>query len=181
MTLIRGAARAGVTESASNSVVDDVIAALATMGWSPADGTTAHSGGLGPAARESWEAVAALVSAVRELVDADRSLTIVGLYAALEKRANDHHGSAVEGVTLATLHAAKGLEWKCVHLVGLNEGLVPLVHARTQEHIDEERRLLYVGITRAQSDLLLSWDAQKPRSRFLSDVESAVALSPTEG
>ena len=177
MTLIRGAARAGVTTESPDAVLDDIVRALEAMGWSPSQEAAARSGALGPAARESWEAVAALVSAARDLVQTDPSMTVVGVYAALEKRANDHHGSAVEGVTLATLHAAKGLEWKCVHLIGLNEGLMPLVHARTQEHIDEERRLLYVGITRAQSDLLLSWDAQKPRSRFLSDIETAVASS----
>ena len=62
-------------------------------------------------------------------------------------------------VTLATLHSAKGLEWESVYLVGLSEGLVPISYAKTFEQIDEERRLLYVGITRARRRLQLSWSA----------------------
>ena len=70
--------------------------------------------------------------------------------------------------TLATLHAAKGLEWERVFLMGVSEGLLPLENSSTsndQASIDEERRLFYVGITRAKVDLHLSYRG-KP-SRFL--------------
>jgi DNA helicase-2/ATP-dependent DNA helicase PcrA len=86
----------------------------------------------------------------------------------------------VSGVTLASLHAAKGLEWDAVFLVGLADGTLPISHALTHgadsAAVEEERRLLYVGITRARIHLALSWalsrtpggrQTRKP-SRFLN-------------
>src|SRR5690606_17307133 len=62
-----------------------------------------------------------------------------------------------QGVTFASLHSAKGLEWDAVFLVGVAEGMMPITYARTDEQIEEERRLLYVGVTRARERLHLSW------------------------
>ena len=82
----------------------------------------------------------------------------------------------MQGVTLASLHAAKGLEWDVVFLVGLADGTLPIQHADgDDEAIEEERRLLYVGITRARRQVLLSWSLSRQpggarrrrRSRFL--------------
>ena len=56
-------------------------------------------------------------------------------------------------MTLASMHAAKGLEWDAVFLTGLVDGTVPITHASTAEQMEEERRLLYVGITRARRHL----------------------------
>jgi ATP-dependent DNA helicase UvrD/PcrA len=84
-----------------------------------------------------------------------------------------------KGVTLMTLHAAKGLEFPIVMVAGLEEGLFPLARADTPEAVEEERRLAYVGITRAQDRLYLSYAAARRRagalmpafpSRFLADV-----------
>ncbi len=90
------------------------------------------------------------------------------------------HAPGAGGVTLASLHAAKGLEWDAVFLPGLTDGAVPIVYAQTAEAIEEERRLLYVGITRARERLFLSWSlartpggrkTRKP-SRFLDELRA---------
>lgn len=98
----------------------------------------------------------------------------------LEDRAAIQHAPTLDGVTLASFHAAKGLEWDAVFLVGLSEGLVPISYAKDQAGYDEERRLLYVGITRARIHLFLSWSlartpggrAHRYPSRFLDGIKS---------
>lgn len=108
------------------------------------------------------------------------------LVAELQERAAASHAPTVDGVTLASLHAAKGLEWDAVFLVGLVDGTVPLVHADTPEQVEEERRLLYVGITRAREHLSLSWAtarspggrATRRPSRFLDGLTGAVGARP---
>ena len=94
----------------------------------------------------------------------------------MERQAGQHEPT-VAAVTLATLHSAKGLEWDAVFLIGLAEGLVPISYASTFEQIDEERRLLYVGITRARKRLSLSWASTgsqqrtpREKSRFLAEI-----------
>jgi DNA helicase-2/ATP-dependent DNA helicase PcrA len=64
-------------------------------------------------------------------------------------------------VTLATFHAAKGLEWPIVHLAGLEDGYVPIAHARNAAERAEEARLLYVAMTRAEDELRCSWAAER--------------------
>jgi DNA helicase II / ATP-dependent DNA helicase PcrA len=66
-----------------------------------------------------------------------------------------------DAVTLATFHAAKGLEWPIVHLAGLEDGYVPIAHARTAAERAEEARLLYVAMTRAEDELRCSWAAER--------------------
>ncbi len=66
-----------------------------------------------------------------------------------------------DAVTITTAHAAKGLEWPVVYVAGLEEGLFPIFHAKTREAIEEERRLFYVAITRAERELHLSWAEQR--------------------
>jgi DNA helicase II / ATP-dependent DNA helicase PcrA len=134
----------------------------------------------GTRARERWEALSALAELVDEEVAHRPQLDLPGLLAELRTRADSRHPPVVQGVTLASLHAAKGLEWDAVFLVGLADGTLPISHALTHgaesEAVEEERRLLYVGITRARMHLALSWSlsrnpggrqTRKP-SRFLN-------------
>ncbi len=72
-------------------------------------------------------------------------------------RADDRVGDGVDAVDLSTFHAAKGLEWPIVHLVGLEDGLVPIAHARSRAAREEEQRLLYVATTRAERELHVLW------------------------
>jgi DNA helicase-2/ATP-dependent DNA helicase PcrA len=134
----------------------------------------------GTQARERWEALSALAELVDEEVAHRPQLDLPGLLAELRTRADSRHPPVVQGVTLASLHAAKGLEWDAVFLVGLTDGTLPISHALAHgaesEAVEEERRLLYVGITRARMHLALSWSlsrnpggrqTRKP-SRFLN-------------
>ncbi|MCZ6756360.1 MAG: ATP-binding domain-containing protein, partial [Gemmatimonadetes bacterium] len=78
--------------------------------------------------------------------------------------ANDREAGAEEGVTLMTLHTAKGLEWPLVVIAGLEDGLFPLARAEEQEDgIEEERRLFYVGLTRAMDKVYLTWAKRRRR------------------
>ena len=136
----------------------------------------------GTKARERWEALVALAELVDEEVATRPDLNMRGLLVELRQRADARHPPVVQGVTLASLHAAKGLEWDAVFLVGLADGTLPISHALTHgadsEPVEEERRLLYVGITRARVHLALSWalartpggrQGRRP-SRFLNGV-----------
>ena len=79
-------------------------------------------------------------------------------------------------MTVSTLHSAKGLEWDAVAVVGVQEGSLPFVLADGPEEVEEERRLLYVGVTRAREHLRLSWSrtrngsGQRNPSRFLDGI-----------
>ena len=136
----------------------------------------------GTRARERWEALTALAELVDEDVAQRPELTLPALVTELRQRADSRHPPVVQGVTLASLHAAKGLEWDAVFLVGLADGTLPISHALSHgadsEAVEEERRLFYVGITRARVHLALSWalarapggrQGRKP-SRFLNGV-----------
>ncbi|MER5464866.1 ATP-dependent DNA helicase UvrD2 [Streptomyces sp. NPDC002668] len=151
---LRGAARAG----GNDSLLDDaeglpaqVRAVLSTKGW-----TTEPPAGSG-AVRDRWESLAALVRLAEDYVRVKPEATLADLVAELDERAAAQHAPTVQGVTLASLHSAKGLEWDAVFLVGLTEGMMPITYAKTDEQVEEERRLLYVGVTRARLHLSLSW------------------------
>jgi len=90
------------------------------------------------------------------------------LLAELDRRDAAEAAAQGVGVNLLTYHRAKGLEWDAVFLPAVEEGLLPIRQAKSDEQIAEERRLLYVGITRARKHLALSW-SRKP-SRFVDDI-----------
>jgi DNA helicase-2/ATP-dependent DNA helicase PcrA len=109
------------------------------------------------AARDRWESLAALAQLTDDICAAVPGATLADVVAELARRAAIEHAPQVEGVTVASLHAAKGLEWDVVFLPGLTEGNLPIIHAETDEAVAEERRLLYVGVTRARQQVLVSW------------------------
>jgi DNA helicase-2/ATP-dependent DNA helicase PcrA len=170
--LLRGAARA---EDPGQSLPDAVRAVLSALNWFP------DAPPPGGSARERWESLTALVTLADDLVALSPDSSLADLVVELDARAAAQHAPTVQGVTLASLHSAKGLEWDMVFLVGLTDTTLPLQHATTEAQIAEERRLLYVGITRARQELALSWAlARSPgqrrsrrRSRFLDGLAPA--------
>jgi DNA helicase II / ATP-dependent DNA helicase PcrA len=117
-------------------------------------------------ARDKWESLEALAQLAADFFAAAPQASLADLAAELELRSTMGHAPSMDGVTLASLHAAKGLEWDVVFLPGLTDGNVPIIYAQTAEAVQEERRLLYVGITRARDRLYLSWSlARSPGGR----------------
>ncbi|MDT4979979.1 MAG: ATP-dependent helicase UvrD/PcrA [Pseudonocardiales bacterium] len=172
--LLRGAARAGQD---GDKLPDAVRSVLSSLNWH------AEHPPPGGTARERWESLTALVNLADDLIATMPEAQLPDLVAELDARATAQHAPTVQGVTLASLHSAKGLEWDAVFLVGLTDTTVPISHATTDAQIAEERRLLYVGITRARERLALSWAlARSPGqrrgrrpSRFLDGLRPHVA------
>ncbi len=180
MVLLRGAARA---DDASVSLAEAVAEVLSSVGWN------AEHPPPGGAARERWESLAALVNLAEQFAEEQPEARLDELNRDLEQRAASQHAPTVQGVTLASLHSAKGLEWDAVFLVGLTDQTIPIQHADTPEQLAEERRLLYVGITRARQRLMLSWalarnpgQARRRRpSRFLDGLRPGGGSRPQGG
>ncbi|MFG2312598.1 ATP-dependent DNA helicase UvrD2 [Streptomyces sp. NPDC048566] len=160
---LRAAARFGGNDALLDDADDlpsQVRAVLSGEGW-----TSRPPAGSG-AVRERWESLAALVNLAQDFAAARTEATLADLVAELDERANAQHAPTVQGVTLASLHSAKGLEWDVVFLVGVAEGMMPITYAKTDGQIEEERRLLYVGVTRAREHLFVSWAlARSPGGR----------------
>jgi DNA helicase-2/ATP-dependent DNA helicase PcrA len=128
------------------------------------------------AVASKWEALNALLSMVDELPEGSG---IKEFALELADRAHSQHEPTQEAVTLSTIHAAKGLEWPMVFIIGLNEGYLPITYAKTDAAIQEEKRLLYVGITRAKNQLRISFVNQdkgrdRSPSRFVSLLQSGL-------
>lgn len=157
------AASVSVTGEPLFKSVSDV---LRSLGWSQQ--APEHMG----AARSSWEALNAL------MVMADEAPTGTSFRAFTDElltRAQTQHEPTLHAVTLATVHSAKGLEWESVYLMGLCEGLFPISYAQTDEDIAEERRLLYVALTRARKSLHLSWSIHGGQHSKTREVSRFVA------
>jgi DNA helicase II / ATP-dependent DNA helicase PcrA len=155
--LLRAAARSA---SAPDDPESEVRHILASIGLTPQP-----PGGRGTA-RERWESLEALAQLAADFFTANPGAGLDGLAAELAVRSAIGHVPAMASVTLSSLHAAKGLEWQAVFLPGLTDGTVPIIYAQTDDAIEEERRLLYVGVTRARERLHLSWAlARNPGGR----------------
>ena len=171
VVLLRGAAR---SDDGSVPLPDLVADVVSGTGWTP----QAPSGR--GARRDEWESLAALVELARSLVAQSPQARLRDLLGDIEQRIAASHAPSVDGVTLATLHSAKGLEWDVVFLAGCSDGYLPISMAEGAEAIEEERRLAYVGVTRARRELVLSWagsrtpggKATRRRSRFLDPAAS---------
>jgi len=141
----------------------------------------------GEEAQERDASLELLLGIMTDLAEGDPELDMRGVLAELDRRDADEAAGAATGVNLVTYHRAKGLEWDAVFLPALEDGLLPVRQAKTEDAIAEERRLLYVGITRARQHLALSWaqrrvgpggkEASRQRSRFLA----ALDPRPTPG
>ncbi|AWB94976.1 ATP-dependent DNA helicase [Agromyces badenianii] len=162
------ALRAAALTIADEPLFKSVSDVLRAIGWSA-------QAPEGPGAvRARWESLNAIA---RLVDDAPPGTTFRAFADELRARAEAQHEPTVAAVTLATLHSAKGLEWNEVFIVGLTEGMLPIAYAKGLDAIDEERRLLYVGITRARRRLELSWPRQgggyrgeREPSRFLQEL-----------
>ncbi|WP_030484678.1 ATP-dependent DNA helicase UvrD2 [Nocardioides aequoreus] len=188
IALLRGEGRAADRggEASAAGLVDQVVGVLSGTGWSREAPT-----GRGQT-RDRWESLQALVSQAeafaRDQADEEGGATLPGFVAELDRRAHEQHAPVAEGVTLATLHAAKGLEWDAVFCCGVHEGTMPIVYAEGPTAVEEERRLLYVGLTRAREHLWVSWSlarnpggqARRSPSRFLDGLRPASATDRTE-
>ncbi len=159
------AAAAGATDDGSvGEIVRDV---LSGVGWAP----EAPSGQAGS---ERWSNMNAIVG----WADDSQAETLAAFVAELDERVAYQVEPDKAGVELATIHAAKGLEWDAVFLVGVAEGLLPISYAKTAAAREEERRLLYVAVTRARDLLTLSWArsrgadgrGKRKRSRLLDGI-----------
>jgi len=165
LMMLKGAL-VGATIEPLFKTVSDV---LRSLGW------TQNAPEVRGAVRDRWESLNAIMGLAE---DAPSGTTLREFVDELFERSVAQAEPTLAAVTLATLHSAKGLEWHTVYLVGLSEGYVPINYAKTEQAIDEERRLLYVGVTRARQRLHLSWAktgssrvAERRPSRFLAELQ----------
>lgn len=161
---LRAAAAAATDDGSVGEIVREV---LSGVGWAP----EAPSGQAGS---ERWSNMNAIVC----WADDSKAETLAAFVAELDERVAYQVEPDKAGVELATIHAAKGLEWDAVFLVGVAEGLLPISYAKTAAAREEERRLLYVAVTRARDLLTLSWArsrgadgrGKRKRSRLLDGI-----------
>lgn len=135
----------------------EVSKILSALGWSSK-----------PQQTESWEAL----NWFMEVLDDLGSPALEEYLRELDDWERSGHEPQREAVTLATIHGTKGLEWQSVFLIGVNQGIFPIGYAQTDAEKAEERRLFYVGCTRAKTDLQVSFSKDKGASEFTQLVDS---------
>jgi DNA helicase-2/ATP-dependent DNA helicase PcrA len=158
------AIRSEVSMPTDKPLFQTVSDIMRSLGWSAAAPEAAGAG------RDRWESLNALVLIVDEM---PATATLADFANELDERQRSQHEPLRSAVTLSTIHAAKGLEWGDVYLIGLSEGYLPITYAKTDAELAEERRLFYVGITRAKSSLWLSWNRPGQQSRFFAQLQGA--------
>ncbi|MFM5904794.1 MAG: ATP-dependent helicase [Micrococcales bacterium] len=144
--------RAELVSDTSKPTVHLVTEIARGLGWS------VEPPSVGGAARDKWESLNALLGILDEV---PAEISLQDFYTELVERQRSQHDPVRAAVTLSTIHAAKGLEWDQVFVIGLSEGYLPISYAKTEAEIAEEMRLLYVAITRAKRHLLLTWSANE--------------------
>ena len=147
-------------------VMEDLLAAIGYESWLYGEEERR-------VAQTRWENVQELVKWLTQKGEEDKKTLIeltqmIALINMLDKQ-ND--GSAPDAVQLSTLHASKGLEFKHVFLIGVEEGVLPHRESLDPVKLEEERRLMYVGITRAQRSLHVSYSEKRKQGRELIPCE----------
>jgi DNA helicase-2/ATP-dependent DNA helicase PcrA len=157
--------RAEAANPSGKELYETVSAIARSLGWQSIAPEVSGT------ALEQWEALNSLVQIADEL---GAEATIQTFANELEERQRSQHEPTRESITLSTIHAAKGLEYKAVFIIGAIEGYLPISYAKTELQVAEEQRLFYVGVTRAKDSLFITWanrdtpeDRPRTRSRYL--------------
>ena len=156
-----------------NFIVRDIVSGL---GWAP------KSPDAGRAAQETWESLNTLVQLADDFARENPTALLPEFIAMLDHRNEYDHDPVANAVSLASIHAVKGLEWDAVFVAGLSDGLLPISYAKTPTLINQERRLFYVALTRAKNHLHLSWaksrnthtKAHRSSSIFLGELPDGI-------
>ncbi len=152
MTALRALAAAEL----SNPLFVEVSKIISALGWSSrSDGS------------DRWLGLNWFIEVLEEF---PKEVSLDEYLRELQERERSGHEPAMAAVSLATIHATKGLEWQLVFLCGLNQGYFPISYAKSDAEVAEERRLFYVAVTRAKDRLALSSHSDKPASEFLAFV-----------
>ena len=151
------AIRALRTMESKEPLFVEVSKILSALGWSSK-----------PKKTEGWEALNWFVEVLDELGNP----TLDEYLRELDDWERSGHEPQREAVTLATIHGTKGLEWESVFLVGVNQGIFPIGYAQSDAEKAEERRLFYVAVTRAQSNLQVSYTKEKGPSEFIALIDN---------
>jgi ATP-dependent DNA helicase UvrD/PcrA len=178
----------GVARSLARASSDEPLVARLATAFERELGVRRDRPPEGEAAAERHAAVVTLLELAGELAAGDPSAGVPAFLAEVERRSAVEAAGAPTGVELLTYHRAKGLEWDAVFLPALEEGTLPIRQATEPAELAEERRLLYVGITRARRHLWLSWanrrtgatgrEGRRSRSRFLDGLVPAPVGRP---
>ena len=157
--------RAEAMNPSGKSLYESVSAIARSLGWQ------SIAPNVSGTQLEQWEALNSFVQIADEL---GSDATIKTFASEIEERQRSQHEPSQESITLSTIHAAKGLEYKIVFIIGATEGYLPISYAKTEAQIAEEQRLFYVAVTRAKDQLNITWakrdtadDRERTPSRYL--------------